>query len=162
MQLARHVGHPTSQSRVDETTRRRLRGGALAGLLATGLMSALLLAAPSLSGEATVAASARVVALVAGHHGTLLLALLVHFTYGSLAGALFAVTTPRGGLGSGLFYGLILWGISVAVYAPLIGAGFLGRAEPALAALILPAHLLYGAVLGASAPRGEIQQPLFT
>ena len=68
--------------------------------------------------------------------------------------------TDRVNVASGLFFGLTLWGVAVAVYAPLIGLGFITSHEPALAALALPAHLLYGATLGALAPKGEIVHPI--
>ena len=68
--------------------------------------------------------------------------------------------TERVNVASGLFFGLALWGVAVAVYAPLVGLGFVASHEPALAALLLPAHLLYGATIGALAPRGEIVQPI--
>ena len=89
-----------------------------------------------------------------------LVAFVLHFGYGALAGALFAGGAERVNVASGLFFGLALWGVAVAVYAPLIGLGFVTSHEPALAALALPAHLLYGATLGALAPKGEIVQPI--
>ena len=70
-----------------------------------------------------------------------------------------AASTERVNVASGMFFGLALWGVAVAVYAPLVGLGFVASHEPALAALVLPAHLLYGATIGALAPRGEIMQP---
>jgi hypothetical protein len=150
----------TPLTRHDELTRRRLRDGALAGLLATLLMTALLCAAPSLSGRDAAEASERLCALARAHAPAFALGLVLHFGYGALAGALFAIIHPGATVGSGISYGLLLWAVAVTVYSPLCGLGFLARAEPALAAMVLPAHLLYGAVLGALTPRGEIVQPL--
>jgi hypothetical protein len=89
-----------------------------------------------------------------------LVALVIHFGYGTLAGALYGAAADRPSLGSGLFFGAALWGVAVAVYAPLIGLGFVSSHEPALAALALPAHLLYGVTLGALGPKGEIVHPI--
>ncbi len=85
---------------------------------------------------------------------------VVHFGYGALAGALYAAGASRVSLSSGIFFGVALWGVAVAVYAPLIGLGFVASHEPALAVLALPAHLLYGVTLGAMGPRGEIVHPI--
>lgn len=143
-----------------EDNRRKLRAGAAAGTLATILMTALLVAAPALTGAKLPLVLSQIVALVAAHPWWLLAALAAHVSYGALAGALYSVATRRVTLASGLFFGLALWGVAVAVYAPLLGLGFVTSHEPALAVLALPAHLLYGGVLGALAPRGEIVQPI--
>jgi hypothetical protein len=143
-----------------ETVRRKLLAGLAAGLVATLVATALLAAAPALAGARLPSAAARAVALLRAHPRMLVAAVAAHLTYGALAGALFAAGARAVTLGRGLFYGLGLWGLAVAVYAPLVGLGFLAARQPGLSALLLPAHLLYGAVLGALAPRGEIVQPL--
>jgi hypothetical protein len=143
-----------------EDNRRRLIAGAAAGTIATILMTALLFAAPSFVGPRLPDVASRVVAAVAARPLWVFLALVLHLGYGALAGALYQAGARRVTLGSGVFFGLALWGVAVAVYAPLIGLGFVVSHEPALAVLILPAHLLYGGVLGALAPRGEIVQPI--
>lgn len=137
----------------------RLMRGVAAGTIATALMTALLVAAPALSGHVPEIA-ARAAAALKARPLLVLVAFMLHFSYGALAGALFAAATDRVNVASGLFFGLTLWGVAVAVYAPLIGLGFITSHEPALAALALPAHLLYGATLGALAPKGEIVQPI--
>ena len=144
---------------VTEENRRRLIRGVAAGTIATAIMTALLVAAPALSGHVPDVA-ARAAAAVKARPLLVLVAFLLHFGYGALAGALFAAATERVNVASGLFFGLALWGVAVAIYAPLIGLGFIASHEPALAALVLPAHLLYGATLGALAPKGEIVQPI--
>lgn len=144
---------------MDETQRRLWRGVA-AGTIATFLMTALIAAAPAFSGARLPEVAARAAAVLRARPLLVLLALAAHFTYGALAGALFAVAARRVTLASGLFFGLVLWGVAVAVYAPLIGLGFVTSHEPALAALALPAHLLYGGTLGALGPTGEIVQPI--
>ena len=137
----------------------RLMRGVAAGTIATALMTALLVAAPALSGHVPEIATRAAGALKA-RPLLVLVAFVLHFGYGALAGALFAAATDRVNVASGLFFGLTLWGVAVAVYAPLIGLGFITSHEPALAALALPAHLLYGATLGALAPKGEIVHPI--
>jgi hypothetical protein len=140
--------------------RQRLMRGVAAGTIATVLMTALLVAAPAFTGARVPEIAARAALALKARPLLVLIAFAVHFAYGALAGALFAAGAERVNVASGLFFGLALWGVAVAVYAPLIGLGFVVSHEPALAALALPAHLLYGATLGALAPRGEIVQPI--
>jgi hypothetical protein len=146
--------------RMEQTTRQKLWHGVAAGTIATFLMTALLVSAPTLVGVRLPEAVARVATTLRARPLLVLVALGFHFGYGALAGALFTVAARRTTLAAGLSYGFVLWGVAVAVYAPLVGLGFLTSHEPALAALALPAHLLYGAALGALAPRGEIVQPI--
>jgi hypothetical protein len=138
--------------------RDKLLRGLGAGVIATLVMTGLLFAAPALGGVPD--ATARVLAAVRARPLLVLAALVVHFSYGGLMGAMYAVAVARVSLASGLFFGAALWGVAVAVYAPLVGLGFVVSHEPALAALALPAHLLYGLALGALGPRGEIVQPI--
>jgi hypothetical protein len=143
---------------VSEQNRAKLLRGLGAGAIATLLMTALLFAAPALG--AVPEAARRVLQALRAHPLLALAALIFHFGYGGLAGAMYSAGADRVSLGSGLFFGAALWGVAVAVYAPLIGLGFVTSHEPALAALALPAHLLYGVTLGALGPRGEIVQPI--
>jgi hypothetical protein len=143
-----------------EENRRKLVQGVAAGTIATILMTALLIAAPAFVGARVPEIAARAVAALRARPLLVLVAFVLHFGYGALAGALFAAAAERVNLASGLFFGLLLWGVAVGVYAPLIGLGFVTSHEPALAVLALPAHLLYGATLGALAPKGEIVQPI--
>jgi len=143
-----------------ERKRERMWRGVAARTIATILMSALLVAAPALAGVRVPEIAARAALGVSLRPAVVLAVLVLHFGYGALAGALFAAATERVNVASGLFFGLALWGVAVAVYAPLVGLGFVASHEPTLAALVLPAHLLYGAVIGALAPRGEIVQPI--
>lgn len=145
---------------VAEENRRKMIAGVAAGTIATILMTALLLAAPAFVGERVPEVAARVTALLRAHPAWLPIALALHLGYGALAGALYVAGARRVTLASGLFFGLGLWGVAVAVYAPLFGLGFVASHQPALAALVLPAHLLYGGALGLLAPRGEIVQPI--
>jgi hypothetical protein len=143
---------------VSEENRAKLLRGLGAGAIATLLMTGLLFAAPALGGVPD--AATRVLAALRARPLLVLVALVIHFGYGGLAGAMYAAGANRVSLSTGLFFGAALWGVAVAVYAPLIGLGFVSSHEPALAALALPAHLLYGVTLGALGPRGEIVQPI--
>jgi hypothetical protein len=144
----------------EEHNRQKLLSGVAAGTIATILMTALLFAAPAFAGVRLPEIAARSLAVLRARPGLVALALALHLGYGALAGALFAAGARRITVAAGLFFGFGLWGVAVAVYAPLIGLGFVASHEPALAALVLPAHLLYGGALGALAPRGEIVQPI--
>jgi hypothetical protein len=139
----------------EERTRRRLCQGLAAGVVATLAMTALLLAAPALAGVPRLPARA-----LAAHPLWLGAGAAAHLVYGALAGALFSGAARAITVGRGALYGLGLWGVAAAVYAPLFGLGFVASRHPGLAALLLPAHLFYGGVLGALGPRGTIVQPL--
>jgi hypothetical protein len=158
--LEHHLLNTNDMRDQAEENRRRLVQGVAAGTIATVLMTALVVAAPAFAGTRLPELVMGALAGLRAHPLLLLIALAVHFGYGALAGALFAAGAARVTVAAGLFYGLALWGVAVAVYAPLFGLGFLASHEPALAALILPAHLIYGVTLGALAPRGEVVQPI--
>jgi hypothetical protein len=143
-----------------EENRRKLVAGVSAGAVATVLMTALMFAAPAFTGARLPDLAERALVALRARPLWVAVAFAVHFGYGALAGALYSAGARRVTIGSGLFFGLGLWGVAVAIYAPLLGLGFLGSHQPALAALVLPAHLLYGGTLGALAPRGEIVQPI--
>jgi hypothetical protein len=143
---------------VTEQNRAKLLRGFVAGAIATLLMTGLLFAAPALG--AAPEAATRLSHALRARPLLVLVALVIHFGYGALAGAMYAAGANRVSLGSGLFFGAALWAVAVGVYAPLLGLGFVASHEPALAALVLPPHLLYGVTLGALGPRGEIVQPL--
>jgi len=142
-----------------QATREKLLDGVVAGLVATLMMTALLVAAPALAGGRT-AETLRSAGGLVGHPWVALCLLAAHFAYGALAGGLFTVGAQRVTVGRGAFFGFALWGLAAAVYAPLVGLGFLASHAPALAVIALPLHLAYGIALGALAPRGEIVQPI--
>jgi len=143
-----------------ETIRHKLREGVAAGFVATLIMTVLLFAAPLLAGWRSSQAAAELVAIARAHPILCAAALAAHLAYGSSAGGLFAAGTRAVDVTRGALFGLGLWAVAVAVYAPLVGLGFVGSREPALAAIALPLHVAYGVALGAFAPRGEITQPL--
>ena len=137
--------------------RGRLLDGLGAGLAATLLMTGAAFAFPA-AGSALPYFVTRILRELAEHPTWLALALSAHLGYGGLAGALYYGGARRVTLGGGLLYGLGLWGVAVAVYAPVMGLGFVASQRPILAVWSLPAHLLYGLALAAFARRGEILQ----
>ena len=149
-----------SDMRDEDETRRKIVSGVAAGAIATAVMTTLMAAAPLLAGAHAQEVSARSTAWLRERPLWLVLALVVHFGYGALAGAIYATAVSRVSVVTGIFFGLALWGIAVALYAPALGLGFVAGHEPGLAALALPVHLVYGITLGAIGPRGEIVQPL--
>jgi uncharacterized membrane protein YagU involved in acid resistance len=80
---------------------------------------------------------------------------LLHFVfYGLLLGALFALVAPKlrriGYAMRGVLFGLGTWAFVAFVFMPAIGAGPFGmRLGYAAVPLLLVAHILYGAALGA-------------
>src|ERR1700738_4958150 len=107
-----------------QATREKLLDGVVAGLVATLMMTALLLAAPALAGG-RLQEVLRSVDVLVDHPWVALLLLLAHFAYGAPAGGLFTVGARRVTVGRGAFFGFALWGLAGAVYAPLVGLGFL-------------------------------------
>jgi hypothetical protein len=87
--------------------------------------------------------------------GQLALALLLHFAVGVMLSLLYAAffeprLTGPGWL-RGLLFSLLPWALSLVLFLPLVGGGFLGSALGAgplpLIGNLIP-HLAYGAVLG--------------
>ncbi len=139
-------------------TRERLLDGMGAGVAATLLMTGAAFALPAI-GSPLPYFITRVLRELAAHPAWLVLVLAAHLSYGGLAGALYFGGARRVTIRGGLLYGLTLWGVAVAVYAPLVGLGFVASQRPVLALWSLPAHLLYGLALAGFARRGEILQP---
>jgi uncharacterized membrane protein YagU involved in acid resistance len=91
------------------------------------------------------------------------LTLLAHFGYGTAVGALYAPIAPRGWAAStlgGVGYGLLVWAGSYLGLLPAIGLlSPATRHPPRRNALMIAAHVVWGATLGAVAgavrPHGE-------
>jgi hypothetical protein len=144
----------------DPALRDRLLDGLGAGLAATLLMTGAAFSLRVL-GSPLPHELSRALRALRDHPLWLLAAMAAHLSYGGLGGALYFGGAKRVTLGGGALFGMSLWGVAIAVYAPLVGLGFAAGHRPELALLALPAHLLYGLTLAAFAPRGEILQPLF-
>lgn len=127
--------------------------GAAAGVLAAAAMAGSLLVA---SPPTLTAAIPRLYGLSGFGAGV-----AVHLSHGAVFGAAFAAlalgtdSRPVAAL-LGVAYGLVLWFVAAGTLMPvwLASVGFPGApAVPNLDPVVLGAHLLYGAVLGALFPR---------
>jgi hypothetical protein len=127
---------------------RRVRKGVAAGVLATALMSGLLSFDPAFGRAGFPEVGQRALAALRAHPSWALFFLALHFIYGGAAGALFSLLSDKPTAPRGLIFGLLLWGVALVVYAPLLSMGFLGRFVPLLGPFLLPSHLLFGATLG--------------
>lgn len=84
------------------------------------------------------------------------LAIVSHFAYGGLWGAVLAGLTRRATIWKGLGLGAILWLLMQIVVLPFLGWGFFGLAiTPRIAVATLILHLVYGSTLGWLLDRGE-------
>jgi uncharacterized membrane protein YagU involved in acid resistance len=81
------------------------------------------------------------------------LTLAGHFGYGAACGALFGLVAPRGSgtaLASGVVFGLTVWAASYLEWLPAAGVRHHPRHDPpARNALMIAAHVVYGAATGA-------------
>ena len=79
--------------------------------------------------------------------------LLAHFGYGAAVGSLFAPVVEKtgiGGVGSGLLFGLTVWLVSYLGILPALGLFPPPHREtPHRNLLMIAAHLVWGAALGA-------------
>ena len=80
----------------------------------------------------------------------MIIALLLHFIYGSVNGAIAAgIFKSRATFWHGIGWGILLWIIMQLIVLPILGWGIFGTAvtfKIAFATLIL--HLVYGSILG--------------
>jgi hypothetical protein len=133
--------------------------GALAGLLATGVMSLIMLGAKRLGalGEPPPRRLVRRISRVllpAAPRGALLdaTALAAHFAYGAALGGLFSVLPRRAqGRGFGALYGLGVWAVNYAGWLPKVGLMPKARHDrPGRQPTLVAAHLAYGLALAAA------------
>jgi uncharacterized membrane protein YagU involved in acid resistance len=135
--------------------------GALAGFVATLPMSAVMgilhrllppgqrypLPPREITEEALEAAH-----IPLDHDSTTALTASAHLGYGAACGALYGSLGGRGGLGSGIACGLVVWTASYLGWLPALGLGPSATREPAPRnALMIAAHVVWGAALGAVA-----------
>ncbi len=89
------------------------------------------------------------------------LTVLAHFSVGAANGALYAVCRGEQGssVASGVLFGLAVWAANYAGILPALGLELRpGKARPSRDLRLVPAHLVYGACLGAACralQRGE-------
>ena len=139
-----------------------LGAGAVAGTLATGLMSAVMLVAKriGLMGEMPPETiTARFLDRLGWRHRSGetqdLLAVVTHVGFGAAAGSLFAVIQrrfrpPVPPVAAGMVFATSVWLISYQGWVPALGImAPASRDRPGRPQSMLVAHLVFGAVLGA-------------
>ncbi|GGH91632.1 DUF1440 domain-containing protein [Arthrobacter liuii] len=134
------------------STLEKVASGGLAGLLATGAMSALLVAADA-AGVMNNEPPLKIVDEFAPRLPLPLrdtAAVLAHFGYGVAGGCLYAlIGKKQSTLGAGVAYGALVWAVGYEGWLPAMGIlPPAHRDKTGRAVTMLAAHLLYGAVLG--------------
>ncbi len=117
------------------------------GLVATAVMTVLMLMAPAM-GLPPMNIGAMLGSVMGG---SLFLGWMAHFVVGTLLAivyaALFASRLPGPGFVRGALYGLLPWIVAQLLVMPMMGAGLFGGSFSAgMGSLV--GHLVYGAVLG--------------
>jgi hypothetical protein len=139
---------------------------AIAGLLGTAAMTALLLVEPSVG--LPKIAMGQVLSSSLGFT-TAHLAIgpavgwALHFAIGMVLALIYAAVfdarLPGGAAVRGMLYGVGVFVVAQAVFMPLVGGGFFSRGDLELITGSLLGHLLYGGVVGWSyggGPRAEL------
>jgi uncharacterized membrane protein YagU involved in acid resistance len=128
---------------------------AAAGLIGTGVMTALLLVEPSV-GLPKIAMGqvlSTTLGLTSAHLATgAALGWLLHFIIGMLLALIYAGyldrRLPGAPLTRGLLFGFLVFLVAQLVFMPLVGGGFFSRGDPELLAGSLLGHLIYGGLVG--------------
>jgi hypothetical protein len=135
-------------------------GGAAATVVMTGWMAVGQLTGPH--GEQPPKRLVRRLARRAGvparrgGPGTWLAAAAAHLGFGTSCGALYATVVPRSTTPRGVAFALAVWAASYAGWIPALGLlPSPGKDNPRRAWTTLTAHLVYGAVLGATLNRWD-------
>ncbi len=127
--------------------RPNLSRAVLGGLVATAVMTVLMLAAPRM-GLPPMNIGAMLGSVMGG---SLVLGWMAHFVIGTILAvvyaAFFATRLPGAGFVRGVLYALLPWLMAELVVMPMMGAGLFGGSFGA-ALGSLAGHLVYGAVLG--------------
>ena len=84
------------------------------------------------------------------------LALLLHFGYGALTGAVFGLVAPRrrgAAMAAGALFGLGVWTVSYLGWLPALGIRQSPRWDPpARTKLLIASHVVWGTAAGAAVP----------
>jgi len=128
---------------------------AVAGLIATAVMTALLLVEPSV-GLPKIAIGqilSTSLGLASAHlSGGPVLGWIIHFIIGAVLALLYAAVfeprLPGGPLARGLIYGVLVFVAAQVVFMPLVGGGFFSRGDGQLLTGSLLGHLVYGGLTG--------------
>ena len=128
---------------------------AAAGLIGTGVMTALLLVEPSVGLPKIAMGQVLSTSLgLASAHLTIGPALgwILHFVVGMLLGLVYAAVfdrrLPGPPLTRGLLYGVLVFVVAQLVFMPLVGGGVFSRGDVELLAGSLFGHLVYGGLIG--------------
>jgi uncharacterized membrane protein YagU involved in acid resistance len=128
---------------------------AVAGFVATGVMTALLLVEPSV-GLPRIAIG-QVLSTSLGLTSAHLpfgpaVGWVLHFLIGTLLALIYAAffvqRLPGTPFGRGMLYGLLVFLVGQLVFMPLVGGGFFSRGSVQLLAGSLLGHLVYGGLTG--------------
>jgi uncharacterized membrane protein YagU involved in acid resistance len=142
---------------------------AAAGLIGTGVMTALLLVEPSV-GLPKIAMGqvlSTSLGLASAHSATgPALGWLLHFGIGTLLALIYAGVFDRRFPGPplmrGLLYGILVFVAAQLVFMPLVGGGVFSHGDPELLAGSLLGHLVYGGltgwIYGGPVSRGELHR----
>lgn len=128
---------------------------AIAGLVGTGVMTALLLVEPSI-GLPKIAMGqilSTSLGLASAHLATgAAIGWVIHFVVGMLLALVYAAVfeprLPGPPFGRGLVYGVIVFIVAQLVFMPMVGGGVLSHGDVELLAGSLLGHLVYGGLLG--------------
>jgi uncharacterized membrane protein YagU involved in acid resistance len=128
---------------------------AAAGLVGTGVMTALLLVEPSVGLPKIAMGQVLSTWLgLASAHLVLGPALgwILHFLIGTLLALIYAAVfdrrLPGPALARGLLYGVLVFVVAQLVFMPLVGGGVFSRGDVELLAGSLLGHLVYGGLTG--------------
>jgi uncharacterized membrane protein YagU involved in acid resistance len=128
---------------------------AAAGLVGTGVMTALLLVEPSVGLPKIAMGQVLSTSLgLASAHLAIGPALgwILHFIVGMLLGLVYAAVfdrrLPGPALTRGLLYGILVFVVAQLVFMPLVGGGVFSRGDVELLAGSLFGHLVYGGLTG--------------
>lgn len=137
---------------------------AAAGLIATGVMTALLLVEPSIGLPKIAIGQILSSSLgLASAHLAIGPALgwLIHFAVGIVLALIYAGAVrqrlPGAPLGRGVLYGLLVFLVAQLVFMPLVGAGVFSNGDLQLIGGSLLGHVVYGGLVGWI--YGEAHQP---
>ncbi len=128
---------------------------AAAGLIGTGVMTALLLVEPSVGLPKIAIGQILSTSLgLASGHLTIGPAIgwLIHFLVGMLLALIYAAAVQRRLPGPpllrGAIYGVLVFVVAQLAFMPLVGAGVFSNGDVELIAGSLLGHLVYGGVMG--------------
>jgi uncharacterized membrane protein YagU involved in acid resistance len=128
---------------------------AAAGLIATGVMTALLLIEPSIG--LPMIAIGQVLSTSLGLASAHLavgpaIGWVIHFVIGTLLALIYAAVLahrlPGTPLGRGMIYGVLVFVVAQLAFMPLVGGGLFSRGDVQLLIGSLLGHLVYGGVTG--------------